>query len=70
MKAIALIIATSMFIAATAYAGCKSDCRDEYESDVRLCHLLHDDPDDSGSLTSCIESAKSDYDSCVDDCDN
>lgn len=70
MKTIAIIIATSMFIAATAYAGCKSDCRDEYESEISTCQIMHDGPDDADDLVSCIESARSDYESCVDDCNN
>ena len=55
----------------TAMAGCKSDCRDDYESSVDSCKSSHgDDPDVSDSLKSCIDSAKSDFDSCEDECDS
>ncbi len=50
--------------------GCKTDCRETYESEVESCKLLHDDPDDTDELTLCIEAAKDDYDSCIDDCDD
>jgi len=51
-------------------AGCKSDCRDEYESEVESCKLLHDDPDDADDLQLCIQIAKDDYESCIEECDN
>lgn len=51
-------------------AGCKSDCRDEYESAIESCHLINDDPDDSDMLRMCIDDAKSEYESCIDECEN
>ena len=57
-------------VSAVVWAGCKSDCSDEYESEVESCQLLNDDPDDSDSLTMCVQSAKDDYDSCHDECDS
>jgi hypothetical protein len=56
--------------AAMVWAGCKSDCADEYQSAVESCKLLYDEPSDSDSLKLCIESAKDDYDSCIEECDN
>ncbi len=53
-----------------SFAGCKSDCRDEYESEIDSCKLLHDDPEDADSLRSCIETAKDDYDRCIKECDS
>ena len=52
------------------WAGCKSDCRDEYESEVESCRLLYDDPDDSDDLRFCIENAKDEFESCIEECDN
>jgi len=50
-------------------AGCISDCKDEYESEIESCQLLHgDDPDDDYMLKSCIDDAKDEYESCEDDC--
>lgn len=51
-------------------AGCKSDCRDDYESAVESCKLMYDDPDDADMLKICIDDAKSEYESCIDDCEN
>ncbi len=57
-------------VASIAAAGCKSDCRDEYDSAVESCKLLHDNPDDADDLQSCIQSAKDDYDTCIEECDD
>jgi hypothetical protein len=51
-------------------AGCKSDCQQEYESEVESCQDQYDDPGDAGELTICIEHAKSEYQSCIDECEN
>jgi hypothetical protein len=51
-------------------AGCKSDCKNEYESAVESCKALHDDPDDADMLKMCIDDAKSEYDSCIDECES
>jgi hypothetical protein len=51
-------------------AGCESDCRDEYESEVESCKDQHDDPGDAGDLKMCIDHAKSEYQSCIDECEN
>lgn len=67
------IIAVSLavvFPVALVWAGCKTDCREEYESEVESCKLLHDGPDDFDDLQMCIQSAKDDYDSCIEECDN
>jgi hypothetical protein len=51
-------------------AGCKSDCQDEYESAVESCKEQYDDPNDADMLKVCIDNAKSEYDPCIDDCEN
>jgi hypothetical protein len=51
-------------------AGCKSDCQDEYESAVESCKEQYDDPDDADMLKVCIDNAKSEYDPCIDECEN
>jgi len=61
-----LLAASSVMV----WAGCKSDCRDEYESEVDSCKLLYDDPDDAFGLQLCIQNARNEYQSCSDECDN
>jgi len=57
------------FLVVTVYAGCMSDCKYEYESEVQSCQLLWgDDPDSYYMLQSCIENANSDYESCKEEC--
>ena len=51
-------------------AGCKSDCREDYESEVDSCKEQYDDPGDADMLRMCIEDAKSEYQSCIDECEN
>jgi hypothetical protein len=65
----ATVLLCIAFPASLIWAGCKSDCRDDYESEVESCKLMHDSPDDADDLTMCIQSAKDDYDSCVEECD-
>ena len=51
-------------------ADCKSDCQDEYESEIGSCKTRYDDPDDADELQTCMENAKSEYDSCVNECED
>ncbi len=55
---------------AMIWAGCKSDCRDDYESEVESCRLIYDTPDDADELQMCIQNAKDQYESCIEECDN
>ncbi len=76
MKKLALILAMVLAFSGPfgsifcAWAGCKSDCKDQYESEVESCNSIHDDPEDSDDLRMCIDNAKDDYDSCIDGCEN
>jgi hypothetical protein len=68
-----LLVALAMVVilcASHAWAGCKSDCQDEYESEVDACKMQYDDPDDAHMLKMCIDNAKSEYESCIDECEN
>lgn len=60
----------SLFLAQPSYAGCKSDCSETYESARDDCINLYDAPDDADDLQMCIDDAKTEYDDCVDECDN
>jgi hypothetical protein len=51
-------------------AGCKSDCEDTYQTEIEDCQLLHDDSDEADDLQMCIDDAKSEHDSCVDECNS
>jgi len=51
-------------------AGCKSDCFDQYQSEVESCRDQYDDPRDAGMLQTCIDDAKREYQSCIDECEN
>jgi hypothetical protein len=51
-------------------AGCKSDCRDEYDSEAESCKEMYDDPDDADMLRVCMDDATRQYQSCIDECEN
>jgi hypothetical protein len=70
MKRIILPAVLVVMSSAMIWAGCKSDCRGEYESGVDSCKLLYDDPDDAFELQQCIQNARDEYESCVEECDS
>ncbi len=51
-------------------AGCKSDCKNDYESEVESCNEQYNDPDDADMLQKCLDSAKTDYDACIEECES
>jgi hypothetical protein len=66
-----ILFAVLILSAATlVWAGCKTDCKDEYESAVESCKSLYDDADDSDMLSHCIQTAKDDYESCIEECED
>jgi hypothetical protein len=48
-----LIAASSLLV----WAGCVSDCKDDYDSAVAHCKSTYDDPEDADELEQCIQSA-------------
>ena len=66
------ILAVVLFAMSSAmiWADCKSDCHDDYDSAVESCKSTYNDPDDAAELRQCIQNAKYEYDSCVEECDN
>jgi hypothetical protein len=53
-----------------ARASCGEDCDSSYQSEVDSCSLTNDAPEDGEDLSLCVQSAKDDYQSCLDDCVN
>jgi hypothetical protein len=54
----------------SVWADSKSDCKDQYESEVESCKSTYNDPEDSDDLRMCIDDAKDEYDSCMGGSDN
>ncbi len=69
LKLLAVMLC-ALFLVETAYAGCKSDCSDEYESEKDSCEMMWSEPEEAEDLTSCIDDAKSDYDYCIEECES
>jgi hypothetical protein len=65
---IAVTVALAMpLFAAVAHADCTRECTEDYHSDVNFCQTITgNDPADYDF--SCVQSARDDYHTCVDDC--
>ena len=70
MKLLMILAMIILISASPTWAGCKSDCQDDYQSEVESCRANYDDPDDADELKICMDNAKSEYDSCVNDCED
>ena len=72
MKIKRLVLPLVLFSASSAmiWAGCISDCKDDYDSEVESCKSQYEDPEDAEDLELCIQSAKDEYQSCIEDCTN
>ena len=52
-----------------AWADCKSDCQNDYQSEVNSCKAQFSDPDDAEDLTTCMDDARREYESCLEECE-
>jgi len=66
------LVLVTLFIAGIcvvpARAGSVSDCKAEYEDAVEDCSLVDDEPEDAADLKMCLDEAKDQYKSCVEEC--
>ena len=58
-----------LFCASNAGADCKSDCQDTYDTAVSDCQSEYDGPYDTNQRQNCIDEAKADYESCIEQCE-
>jgi len=64
-----LFLAWAVIPPNAANATCGEECDQQYSSDVDDCHSnFGDDPADAEDLASCIQNARDDYGSCVNNC--
>jgi hypothetical protein len=70
MKFLMILAMLILMSVSPTWAGCKSDCQDDYQSEVQSCRTNYDDPDDADELHICIDNAKSEYESCINDCED
>ena len=52
-----------------AWADCKSDCQNDYQSEINSCKDQFSDPDDADDLATCMDDAKTEYESCLEECE-
>ena len=52
-----------------AWADCKSDCQNDYQSEINSCKDQFSEPDDADDLAECMDDAKKGYESCLEDCE-
>ena len=70
MKLFISLVLVVLLCASSGWAGCKSDCKDDYESEVNSCKTQNDDPDDADELQMCLDNAKIEYESCINECED
>jgi len=58
IKRLALPLASLLASSVLVWAGCISDCKDDYDSAVKSCKLMYDEPDDADELQQCIQNVK------------
>jgi hypothetical protein len=64
-----LFLAWAVIPPNAANATCGEECDQQYSSDVDDCHSnFGDDPADAEDLASCIQDARDDHGSCVNNC--
>ena len=73
MRSLALVagimVAVGVLPLRTAYATCGEECDGQYSSAIDDCRSQYgDDPADADDLTNCIQEARDDYRSCLEDC--
>lgn len=68
MRYLASILLAVLLPPAMDRAGCKSNCRETYVSEIESCRMQVDDPDPD-ALSLCVAHAKDDYEACMDECE-
>jgi hypothetical protein len=70
IKRLVLSVIMLTMSAAMIWAGCKSECRDEYDAAIESCKSDYDDPDDVDELRQCIQNETDEYESCIEECNS
>ncbi len=52
-----------------AWADCKLDCQNDYQSEVSSCRAQFSDPEDVDDLAECMDDAKRGFESCLEGCE-
>ena len=64
-----ILVALTLMSPGAANATCGEECDGQYASEIDDCHSQYgDDPRDADDLTNCIQEARDNYRSCLDDC--
>lgn len=65
---IATVVGFSFVLLIPVRAGCITDCKGEYYSEIDSCRSTYDEPDDADDLRQCVDNAKDEYDDCNGEC--
>lgn len=68
MRAFVLFVFLVLFCVSSAGAFCKEECEQDYKTATESCNIEYNDPDDADLLQECLDQAKNDYDSCLEEC--
>ena len=69
MRWLRLFLVVILLYGGKVWADCKSDCQNDYQTEIDLCKSLFTDPDDADDLAECVGDAKKGYESCVQECE-
>jgi hypothetical protein len=69
MKFLIPLIILILMCGGQAWADCKSDCQNDYQSEVNSCKANYDDPEDADDLKTCMDDARKGYESCLEECE-
>lgn len=70
MRLLIVLALVVFFCASNAGADCKEDCEGDLNIATQECQTTYNSPEnpDPDRLQSCLDQAKSDYDSCLEQC--
>jgi hypothetical protein len=68
MRLVLLLVFLFFFCASNAGADCKSDCEEDYLKAKDECGATYDATGDADERQICLDQAKADYESCLEEC--
>jgi hypothetical protein len=68
MRLLIVLVFVILFCASNAGADCKERCEQDYNTAQEECNTTFSATNDADQLQNCIDQAKADYESCLEEC--
>ena len=65
-----LLLLAALLVPSYSISACKTDCRDQYDSEREDCLSQYEDPDEADDLQACLQDAKAAYEDCIEECES